>query len=204
MRIVSGCLLLIASGSEPGGRLILGIYAKASTGLVMHQSRFSGCLKGGECDSFCGSCSFCLSKECLASNQRDLAKPERLSATENQSVSGSNLFSCQVLLGDPVPSNHCQLCGLQQFGRAKKFVGKHRTTNCWLIAKTGDDSINGSSKAFCQLGEKSNLNLRSWTCSRDRERRQIAEDRGYFSTIRSCLLFGKDSQAQYSLWKTMM
>lgn len=84
MRIVSGCLLRIASGSEPGGRLILGIYAKASTGLVMHQSHFSGCLKGGECDSFCGSCSFCLSKECLASHQRDLAKPERLSATETK------------------------------------------------------------------------------------------------------------------------
>ena len=203
MRIVSGCLLFIASGSEPGGRLILGIYAKASIGLVMHQSHFSGCLKGGECDSFCGPWSLSLSKECLASNQR-FGKAREAECHQNQRVSGSNLFSCQVLLGDPVPWNHCQLCGLQQFGRAKKFVGKHRTTNCWLIAKTGDDSINGSSKAFCQLGEKSNLNLRSWTCSRDRERRQIAEDRGYFSTIRSCLLFGKDSQAQYSLWKTVM
>ena len=36
MGIVSGCLLFIASGSEPGGKLILGIYAKASIGLVMH------------------------------------------------------------------------------------------------------------------------------------------------------------------------
>lgn len=84
MRIVSGCLLFIASGSEPGGRLILGIYAKSSIGLVIHQSHFSGCLKGGECDSFCGSWSLSLSKECLASNQRDLAKPERLSATKTK------------------------------------------------------------------------------------------------------------------------
>lgn len=203
MRIVSGCLLLIASGSEPGGRLILGIYAKASTGLVMHQSHFSGCLKGGECDSLWFML-FLPFQRVPGQQSERFGKAREAECHRNQSVSGSNLFSCQVLLGDPVPSNQCQLCGLQQFGRAKKFVGKHRTTNCWLIAKTGDDSINGSSKAFCQLGEKSNLNLRSWTCSRDRECRQIAEGRGYFSTIRSCLLFGKDSQAQYSLWKTMM
>lgn len=93
MRIVSGCLLFIASGSEPGGRLILGIYAKASIGLVIHQSHFSGCLKGGECDSFCGPWSLSLSKECLASNQR-FGKAREAECHQNQRVSGSNLFSC--------------------------------------------------------------------------------------------------------------
>lgn len=67
--------------------------------------------------------SYCVSlfKEGLASKQRDLAKQERLSGTETR-VSGVYLFSCQVLLGDSSPSNRCQLCELQQFGRAKQSL----------------------------------------------------------------------------------
>ena len=68
VRTVSGCLLFTVSESElscepPRGRLILGIYAKASVGLVMDQSHFSQCLEGSERDSFCVSCSLSLSKE---------------------------------------------------------------------------------------------------------------------------------------------
>lgn len=73
---------------------------------------------------------------------------------QDKRVSGLRLFSCPVLLGDPSLSSHCQQCELQQFGRARKWGA----TNCWLIAKAGDDSVNRPSKDFCQWGEESDLN----------------------------------------------
>lgn len=57
---------------------------RTSIGLVMVRSHFLECVEGSERDPFCISCSLSLSKDWLASEQRDLAKQERPSATQTK------------------------------------------------------------------------------------------------------------------------
>lgn len=94
---------------------------RTSIGLVMVRSHFLECVEGSERDPFCISSSLSLSKDWLASEQR-FGQAGEAECHQNQRVSGSHLSSCQVLLGDPFPSNHCQLCELQQFGRVAKLL----------------------------------------------------------------------------------
>lgn len=119
VRTISGCLPFTVSESElsckPRGRLILGVYGKSSVGLVMVLLLFLECLEGSKYDSLCLMLSLPFWRPTDQQTER-FGKVGEAECHWNQRVSGSNLFSCQVLLGDPSPSDHCQLCELQQFG----------------------------------------------------------------------------------------